>query len=159
MSPVEKRLVDDYQRGLPLTPRPFADIADNLGVSEADVLSALDRMRGAGVLSRVGAVVRPNTMGASTLVALAVAEERLEAVAALVNKYDEVNHNYEREGAFNLWFVAAAADERRLAEVLADIECRTGFDLLNLPLERPYHLDLGFPVQWSWKPRTEAGRV
>ena len=53
---------------------------------------------------------------------------------ALVSACAEVNHNYEREHAFNLWFVAAAPDEARLATVLADIARRTGIAVMALPM-------------------------
>ena len=72
-------------------------------------------------MSRVGAVVRPNTVGASTLAAMAVPPRDLERVAALVSGYAEVNHNYEREHRLNLWFVVAAPDSARLQQVLDEI--------------------------------------
>ena len=80
---------------------------------------------------------------------MAVPEERLEEVAALVSGYDEVNHNYEREHHFNLWFVATAPDESRLQGVLNDIEARCGIEVLPLPLVADYHIDLGFDLKWS----------
>jgi hypothetical protein len=73
----------------------------------------------------------------------------LEEVAELVNGYREVNHNYEREHHFNLWFVVTASDFARVAEVLDEIGERTGLKVLDLPLVEAYHIDLGFPLQWS----------
>jgi hypothetical protein len=60
-----------------------------------------------------------------------------------------VNHNYEREHGFNLWFVLAAPDAERVAEVLDEIATRTGIPVMNLPLEEAFHIDLGFPLQWT----------
>ncbi len=148
VDPLERALVDGWQRDLPLSERPYAEIAGRLGVSEDDVLAALGRLHARGVLSRVGAVVAPNQAGASTLAAMAVPADRLDHVAALVSGYDEVNHNYEREHALNLWFVVAAADAARLRQVLDEIEARTGLPVIDLPLVEAYHIDLGFPVQW-----------
>ena len=146
---LERRIVDLYQRDFPLDVRPYAAIAARLGVSEATVIDALRRLGEHGTLSRVGAVVRPNRAGASTLAAMAVPAGRLDAVAALVSGCPAVNHNYEREHRLNLWFVVAAADRAAVDATLRDIEARTGLPVVDLPLEAAYHIDLGFTVRWS----------
>jgi DNA-binding Lrp family transcriptional regulator len=68
----------------------------------------------------------------------------LESVAAIVNGFPEVNHNYEREHRYNLWFVVTATDQAALAETLTRITRQTGHTVLCLPLVRDYHIDLGF---------------
>ena len=142
----ERRLINICQRGFPLTSRPFAEIAGRLDLSEDDVIAMISDLDARGLVSRLGAVVRPNTEGASTLAAMAVPEERLEQVARIVSDEPYVNHNYAREHRFNLWFVIAAPDRAAIDAVLARLEARTGLAIIDLPLERPYHIDLGFPV-------------
>jgi len=139
-------LLNDYQRNFPLEPRPFARIADELGLREDDVLAMLADLQAGGTVSRIGAVVRPNTVGASTLAAMAVPAERLEEVAALVSARPEVNHNYEREHALNLWFVVAAADKAAVKATLDAIAAETGLPVVDLPLQTAYHIDLGFDL-------------
>ncbi|HYD32358.1 MAG TPA: Lrp/AsnC family transcriptional regulator [Azospirillaceae bacterium] len=146
LTPLECRLLDRFQRGLPLVPRPYRAMAEALGTTEEAVLAALERLKQAGVLSRVGAVVRPNTAGASTLAAMAVPPADLERVAALVSARTEVNHNYEREHRLNLWFVVTAPDAVARQCVLRAIERETGYAVLDLPLEAAYHIDLGFAL-------------
>jgi DNA-binding Lrp family transcriptional regulator len=148
-SALERRLLNEFQHGLPLTPEPFADIARQLGVYETTVLETLKRLQTEGVVSRVGAVFRPNRIGASTLAAMAVPEADLERVAAIVSDFAEVNHNYEREHDFNLWFVVVADNAMLLREVLAEIEESSGYALLDLPLLNEYFIDLGFNLKWS----------
>lgn len=144
---LDHRLLNDFQHEFPLTPTPYADIARMLGVSEDEVLARLAALQADGTVSRVGAVLRPNTVGVSTLAAMAVPAEQLEAVAALVNGYTEVNHNYEREHRLNLWFVATAPDRARLEAVLAEIAARSGIEVLSFPLIEDYHIDLGFDLR------------
>jgi DNA-binding Lrp family transcriptional regulator len=120
-----------------------------LGLREEEVLARLTRLQEAGAVSRVGPVFRPRRVGASTLAAMAVPPPRLEEVAELVNGYAEVNHNYEREHGYNLWFVLTAPDEARLTAVMEEIAERTGIEVLDLPMLEEYHIDLGFPLQWS----------
>jgi len=145
----ERRLLDAYQRGFPLCPRPYAVIADDLGLSEAAVIALIDRFVSDGVIARVGAVVTPHAAGWSTLAAMAVSEDRLEAVAAIVSACPEVNHNYEREHRFNLWFVVGGGDEASVRSTIVRIEAECGLPVMVLPLEKPYRIDLGFPLQWS----------
>ncbi|MCB1726597.1 MAG: Lrp/AsnC family transcriptional regulator, partial [Gammaproteobacteria bacterium] len=96
LSAIDRHLLDDYQHNFPLDPQPFATIAEQLGTDEAKVIERLEYLQRIGALSRVGPVLRPNRVGASTLAALAVPAGRIEAVAAQVSAFPEVNHNYER---------------------------------------------------------------
>lgn len=146
MDAAELDLLNDFQRNFPLTSEPFGVIAERLSWTEAAVLAALRRLRQEGKVSRVGAVFAARKLGASTLAALAVPAEQLEPVAGWVNDYSEVNHNYQREHDFNLWFVLTAASPARLQTVLAEIRQRTGLPLLDLPLLEEFHIDLAFDL-------------
>lgn len=149
LSDLDRRLLDDYQHDFPLEPQPYARIAQQLGVSESKVLERLAYLKRFGALSRVGAVLRPNHVGASTLAALSVPPADLETVAALVSAYPEVNHNYEREHDYNLWFVVTAKDRARIDGVLSEIAAATGLQPLDLPMLEDYFIDLGFSLQWA----------
>lgn len=141
---LDLRLLDEFQRDFPMVPRPFAVMGAALGVEEDAVLARLAALKAAGRIARVGATCRPNSAGASTLAALAIPEERIETVAAMVSAEPGVNHSYLREDAWNLWFVATAPDAAALAAALARIEAATGLPVLSLPLVTPYNIDLGF---------------
>jgi len=143
----EFRLLNEFQRDFPLCPAPFAELAARLGVAERAVLGGLEKLRHEGKISRVGAVFAPKRIGASTLAAMAVPPDRLAAVAAAVNRFPEVNHNYEREHRYNLWFVVTAGSEGRLQATLGAIEQAAGFPLMPLPLVEEFHIDLGFSLQ------------
>lgn len=149
LTELERRLLNDYQHDFPLTTTPYADMAERLGVSEQEVMETLQRLRDEGLISRIGAVFRPNSIGASTLAAMSVPEQELEKVADIINSYPHVNHNYEREHEYNLWFVATAKSDQELCAVLEEMEQRTGYPVLALPLLEDYHIDLGFELQWT----------
>lgn len=146
LSPIDLRILDDWQRDLPLTERPFATMAAALECDEETLLADLARLRAAGTMARVGATCRPNTVGVSTLAALAVPEWRIEDVAQIVGAEPGVNHSYLREHDWNIWFVATAPDAEMLAATLARIEARTGLPVLDLPLKRAFNVDLGFKL-------------
>jgi DNA-binding Lrp family transcriptional regulator len=158
LDPIDARLLDDFQRDFPLVAHPFASIAATLGLTEAEVIARLVRLQAQGTVARVGGTVRPNTAGASTLAALAVPVERIEAVAGIVGQEPGVNHSYLREDDWNLWFVATAPDEAGLAASLARIGARSGLRVLSLPLRRAFNIDLGFRLSGARAPLgTEAG--
>jgi siroheme decarboxylase len=152
------RLLNEFQRDFPLTPTPFAELATRLGSDEATVLAALRRLQDDGAISRVGAVFAPRSVGASTLAALAVPRDRLDEVAAMVSAHPGVNHNYEREHAWNLWFVATAAEEASLAALLDEIGTATGCPSIALPLLEEFHIDLGFDLVHGGKVQHTARR-
>jgi len=149
LSPLERRLLNEFQRDFPLTSRPYAELARRLDSDEETVLAALAGLQRQGLIARVGAVVAPHRTGWSTLATMAVPDDRLDEVAALVSGLAEVNHNYEREHDLNLWFVVAGWDQAQVQSVLDTIAAETGLTVLDLPLIEAYRLDLGFPLQWS----------
>jgi DNA-binding Lrp family transcriptional regulator len=146
MDAQDRRLLNAFQRDFPLCEAPYAAIADALQTSEAWVLATLRRFEGEGSVSRVGVIFRPGCVGASALAAMAVPSSRLADVARSVSAHPGINHNYEREHRFNLWFVANAPDQGSLALLLKRIERENVLPVIAMPLEREYHIDLGFDL-------------
>ena len=151
------RLLNEWQRGFPLVPRPFACIAETVGRGEEAVLSAYRQMMTQGLVSRVGAVFAPRRLGASALAALAAPPARLEEVAARVSRDPSINHNYQREHRYNLWFVITAASRTHLDQVVAGIERETACEVIVLPLEEEFHIDLGFDLKEGAQARRACG--
>ena len=148
-TPLEQHLLNDFQRDMSLSATPYADIALQLGVDEEDVLRSIKSLQERGVISRVGPVFRPNRIGVSTLAAMAVPEKDLECVARIVSAFPEVNHNYERDHEFNLWFVVTASSAEHLDIVLYEIEQHAEYPLMSLPMLDDYFIDLGFKLKWA----------
>lgn len=143
----DRRLLDRLQDGLAVTERPFAAVAEELGLDEADVVARTRRLRQSGVLTRFGPMFNAERMGgAFCLCAMAVPAERFDAVAAIVNGFAEVAHNYEREHRLNMWFVLAAEQPDRIEAVAAEITRRTGIAVLLLPKEAEYFVGLKVPA-------------
>lgn len=144
---IDRRIVNALQGGFPVSERPYADAAETLGLSEGELIARLDRLGRGGFMSRFGPMYHAERMGGDvTLAALAVPDGRYEEVAALVNAHDEVAHNYSREHRFNMWFVVAAEDPQRIADVLAEIEAETGLPVLNLPKRQEFYVGLKVTV-------------
>jgi DNA-binding Lrp family transcriptional regulator len=144
---LEFSLLNDWQRDFPLTSRPFATLGSKVGAGETAVLSHLQRLNQRGAISRIGAVFAPRRAGAGTLAALAAPPGKLDDIAALVSARAEVNHNYQREHHWNLWFVVTARNHAALNQTLAAIEADTGCAVISLPLRQEFHIDLGFDLR------------
>ena len=140
-------LLNRWQHAFPLVPAPFAAIAEALGSSEPEVIAAFRDARDSGALSRIGGVWAAGAGGAALLCALAVPARRLAAVAARVDAVPGVNHNYEREHRYNLWFVITGHDAATLHDRLDALERDTGLSALRLPMQRVYRIDLGFDLE------------
>lgn len=139
-------LLNGWQRDFPLVEAPFARIAEAHGVAEAHVLQAYRRATADGSLSRIGGVFAAGAGGAALLCAMAVPAARLEAAAAIVSAHPGVNHNYEREHGFNLWFVITGRDAAQVEAGVRVLEAATACRALRLPMRRAYRIDLGFDL-------------
>ena len=136
------------QGDFPLCERPYAAMADVLGIPEGDLLSRLQRLLDNRVLTRFGPMMQVERMGgAFVLAALAVPEARYDAVAAQVNALPQVAHNYRREHAFNMWFVLATETPEGIAEAIARVEGDTGLKVHAFPKEREYFVEMKLAVR------------
>jgi DNA-binding Lrp family transcriptional regulator len=142
-----QRVLNLFQHNFPLSSSPYADMAKQLGMQEKHLLELLKELKSNQVISRVGAVFRSNRIGVSTLAAMAVPQHKLLNIAAIISAYPAVNHNYERDHHFNLWFVITSENHQQLGAILKDMQQKTGIVILSLPMKKAYHIDLGFPLQ------------
>jgi len=142
----EQKILNNYQQCLSLSLTPFRDIANDLGVSESKVIKSIKSLQERGAISRVGPVFRPNRVGVSTLATMSIPEYELDTIARIISAFPEVNHNYQREHYYNLWFVVTASSTEHLDIVLHEIEQHTGHSLMSLPMLEDYFIDLGFEL-------------
>jgi len=143
MDDTDRAIVNLLQEGIAVCERPFAGAAAHLGLDEAALLSRLQALLDAGVLTRFGPMFDAERLGgAFTLCAMRVPAADFDRVAALVNGFDEVAHNYEREHELNMWFVIGAASRERVAEVIDRIEALTGIEVLDLPKREEFRIHL-----------------
>lgn len=146
LTPTHKKLLNDYQQDFPLSPQPFLEIAEQLDVTEEFVINAFSLLQEQSFINRIGPIIQPNHIGVSSLVAMMIPAEQLESCAKIISQFSEVNHNYERDHEFNLWFVIIASDQNNLARLLSNIEKQTGFTTFKFPLLEDYFINLGFQL-------------
>ncbi len=146
MDDQDRQLLNRLQSQFPLTANPFQTLGAELGLTEAEVISRVSRLKETGIIRRIGASFDSRTLGyASTLAALQVPEPRLLEVVAVVNSYAGVTHNYQRNHDYNLWFTLIAAGAAEIETILREIQEQTGgLPLLNLPAQRVFKIKAEF---------------
>lgn len=101
-------LLNAVQWSFPLTATPYADLAERLGRTEADVIAALTAAKDAGVLRQLSAIFDTRALGySSALVAAKVDPDRVDEAAEVINRHPGVSHNYKRNHEYNLWYTLA----------------------------------------------------
>ncbi len=158
LNDLDRRILSAIQGGFPITSRPYAQLADDFGCTEAEALASVAGMRTSGVIRRIGAIFDSARLGyRSTLCAIAVPPERVEEVAAVISAYPNVTHNYQREDRYNVWFTLIAPSAERISEILREIAGTTGIDdILDLPAIRLFKIKVDFDLTGEKADRTEA---
>lgn len=147
MDALDRNIINVLQAGFPLTEEPYADVANQLGIKENELLSRLSDLLDKKTLTRFGPMYDAQKLGgAFSLVAMSVPENDYEKVTEIVNSYSEVAHNYKRDHDLNMWFVLATETPEKIHEVNADIEKKTGLKVFNMPKLDEYFIGLQLPV-------------
>jgi DNA-binding Lrp family transcriptional regulator len=144
----DRRLLNRIQSDFPVVPQPFETIGQELGMSEAEVLKRLNRLKQDGLIRRIGGNFSPEKLGfVSTLCAARVPAAEVDRFAAIVNRYTGVTHNYLRENDYNVWFTFIAPSMTEIEANLAAIRDATGVtDIMNLPATRVFKIRAKFDV-------------
>ena len=143
---IDRQILNTLQEGFPLTPRPFDDAGAAFGLSGAELIDRLARLREIGAITRFGPFFDAAAMGGDfCLCALTAPDADFDRIAALVNAHPEVAHNYARDHELNMWFVLATPTPEGIAETAARIEAETGLTVWQFPKLQEFFI--GFRVQ------------
>lgn len=147
MDATDKRILDIIQTGFPLAPRPYAAVAAQVGLTEAETLARVRALRGQGIIRRIGANFQSAKIGfCSTLCAASAPEDKREAFIRAVNAHPGVTHNYLRDHPLNVWFTMIGPSREAIAADLAAITRETGISILNLPADRLFKIRVDFAL-------------
>jgi DNA-binding Lrp family transcriptional regulator len=144
----QAELINLLQSGLPLTKRPFRQLARQLGSGEQEVLAGVKELRRAGLIRRLGGVFDSGKLGyATTLVAFRVRPAHLAAVAKIIAARSEVTHCYRRDDDYNLWFTLHAPSRRVLLSLFRKLAASPGVeDAQELSARKVYKVDVNLKV-------------
>lgn len=147
MDAIDRLIVNHLQRGFPVVAEPYAAVAAELGIGEAELLQRLDALLEQRILSRFGPMFNAERMGGGlTLAAMAVPDREIDAIAGLINALPQVAHNYARDHRFNLWFVVATETAEEIDDVLNHIAQTSGYKVYNMPKQEEFYVGLYLSV-------------
>ena len=138
----DRRIIQATQAGLPLAPRPYHAIAEQLGMEAAEVMQRMQRMLELGIVRRIGAVPNHYALGyrANGMTVWDVADERIDELGERIGRLDFVTHCYQRprhlpEWPYNLFAMVHGKTREEVeakARLIADVlgEASRGRDIL-----------------------------
>lgn len=148
MDPMDRKILDVIQKEIPIVPRAFQAVAQQVGTTEMEVIRRIQALKRKGIVRRIGGSFDAKHLGYhSVLVAAKVPEEKLKQIVSYLNRYTGVTHNYRRNHEYNIWFTLTAASEKRVHELLATIKADTGItEMVALPSFRKFKIKVHFQM-------------
>ena len=105
LDPIDRELIAATQAGLPLSSRPYARIADQLGLPEREVIARLAEMKARGIMRRIALAPNHYALGmtANGMTVWDVDDERISELGRRVGALPFVTHCYRRPRALPVW--------------------------------------------------------
>lgn len=97
-SELDRKLIVATQEGLPLTPRPYLEIAEQLGVTEDEIITRMQRMQDMGVIRRIAVVPDHYKLGYTLngMTVWDVPDDMINTLGRKLGSLDFVSHCYHR---------------------------------------------------------------
>jgi len=145
---IDRAILNRIQSDFPITTRPYLSIAQNLHLSEDQVIRRIKRLKKKGIIRRIGGNFAPEKLGfVSTLCAAKVSRDKISSFARAVNRYPGVTHNYRRDNKYNIWFTFIAQSMDEIKNNLENISQETGVKgIINLPATKMYKIKAHFDL-------------
>jgi DNA-binding Lrp family transcriptional regulator len=142
LTELEKNVIASLEGDIPVTERPFLELAEHIGISEEQFLEILSDLKERGIIRRFGATLKHQNSGykANAMVAWKVPEKQAQQVGHTMASFPEVTHCYRRDPApgweFNLYTMVHASDEEACRAVVRKISNRVGQREYTIPFSK-----------------------
>ena len=145
---VDREICNVIQSDFPMVDRPFLKIGQDLGVTEAEIIDRIKELKRKNIVRQIGAIFDTRRLGyKTTLVAMRVPPDSLDAAAQVMNRHPGVSHNYARDGHFNLWFTLAVSPFEDMDETLDAMAKETGAEAVRkMPTIKFFKIGVNFDM-------------
>jgi len=144
---LDRQLLNILQDSFPICERPYLAVAEQVGISEEELIRRIENLLATNYLTRFGPMYHAERMGGGlSLAAMAIPADDFERVNHIVNSLPEIAHNYERDHDFNMWFVIATEELDEVDATVKRIQALTGYPVYNMPKIEEFYVGLRFAV-------------
>ena len=129
---LDKKIIQVIQGDLPIDPRPFAVMAESIGIAEEEFVERVKVLKEEGIIRRFGATLRHQEAGFSSnaMVAWIVPETRIQEVGKIMAGFREVTHCYQRppqkDLKYNLYTMIHGEDREACHQIAERMSKRSG---------------------------------
>ncbi|MGE4419394.1 MAG: Lrp/AsnC family transcriptional regulator [Sulfurimonas sp.] len=160
---MKDEILSRIQKNFPLVARPFEAIANELNISEDEVLDVLQEQKRSNIIRQTSAIFDTKRLGyISSLVAFKISADKISDAVKIINSHPGISHNYERNHDFNIWFTLAVAPDSKLGlektlEVLA--QATGAEDYIMLPTLKLFKINVKLNTTGKDEKKEEVKRV
>jgi len=135
---IDKKVIRLIQGDLPVDPRPFAILADRIGLTEAQFIARIKDLKKRGIIRRFGATLRHQEAGFSSnaMVAWVVPDQRIDKVGKILADFKEVTHCYQRrpqgDWPYNLYTMIHGSNRDQCFQIAARMSRSADIDEYKL---------------------------
>lgn len=141
-------LLRELQENFPIAKNPFRIIGNKINITEDEVITRLKNLTEAGIIRSI----RPFYNNAelkrfTTLVCAKIPPEKIKTFTQIINSYNEVTHNYQRDNEYNIWFTLNCDSYESAERIIGNIKEKTGIEKLQvLPALKTYKIKVKFDL-------------
>ena len=146
LSLLDRRILNRVQEDIPFKEKPWALMAQELGIKEDHLLKRIAFFKKKGIIRRISAVFSPRKINfVSTLAAVKAAPCKVGSIAKTINTYPEVTHNYRRDGPYDLWFTLVAKNKKRITDIMRRLKRNKNIERISeFPAVKLFKIDVRF---------------
>lgn len=160
---MKDEILSRIQKTFPLVQKPFLAIANELNISEDEVLNILQEQKRSKIIRQTSAIFDTKRLGYnSSLVAFKIPADRIDSAVKIINSHPGISHNYERNHDFNIWFTVAIAPDSKLGlektlEILA--KATQAEDFIVLPTLKLFKINVKLNTTGKDEKKEEVKKV
>lgn len=130
-SDLDIRIIRKIQDDLPLVPEPYKAIAEELGITENQLINKIQDFCCRGIIRRFGATLNHRNVGfkANAMVVWKVPTERIKAVSKIMILFAQISHCYQRptfpDWPYNIFTMVHGETKEECEKVVKEIVSAT----------------------------------
>ena len=135
---LDKKIISLLQRDIPVDPRPYKIMAEQLGVQEDEIIKRVETMVRNGVIRRFGATLYHQEAGfsANAMVAWVVPEDKIDETGLSMAAFREVTHCYyrmpQKDWKYNLYTMIHGDTREECYDIAGKMSEKTGMENYSL---------------------------